>query len=526
MLKIWWILIFMSFPTFARSLEISVQPIGVGKEEQAKLKEAILQYSNVEKLLRNKLFRVLSLQIEDFKSDPFQYVLHIYNYTDNRMFEVTGPLNMSISPQIREIGEDIPPTPEEFEAAVQVLSENSKWVLELRKKILTPYEPMPAVTRMRLDENSKKASRLINVGLTSAKNSDFHEIVGVDLSSKRVIRFPNGAPEGSLALRQVCGLPSAGQATTARGTTGSAEIEVRQGDELLWKFTVVRPSASSGRLGSGLEIRNLFYKGQKVLSRAHTPILNVQYVGNRCGPFRDWTYSENPFHAVGNDRAPGIRIASERPQTIVDTQQDRGNFRGVAIYPTEDKVILVTELSASWYRYVSQFELSNDGVIKPSFDFSSVQNSCVCYSHNHHVYWRFDFDIAGTANSVQVSNGTSFRPITVETAQIKSVNNQSWRIQNSQVGSGYDLTPGPDDGIAGSYGVADIWLLRYVSTQIDDSRVRTSTRAALNAFLTGGNLVNQDLVVWYAGHFFHSGGEAELSPSTVGPTLSPVNWQP
>jgi hypothetical protein len=28
------------------------------------------------------------------------------------------------------------------------------------------------------------------------------------------------------------------------------------------------------------------YRGQRVLRRAHAPILNVRYDGNACGPFR------------------------------------------------------------------------------------------------------------------------------------------------------------------------------------------------------------------------------------------------
>jgi len=523
MSNLFFILFFTSFIASANPADISVQPIGLSDEEHRNLKERVLLYPNIQSLLRNKTFRVLTLQTEDSEKEKGKYYLNVYRYSDNKMFEISGPLNQSTLPQIREMDDDMPASPEEFEEAVKILTEDPEMGHELRDEKMQAYEPMPTTTVEPINQQNK-ASRLINVGMLSVVEPKRNEIVAVDLHTKKIFRFPGGAPSGAIAIAQTCGLPNARQATTAKGVSGSAEIEIRRGSQLLWKFTVVRPSASSGRRGSGLELRNLHYRGHKVLTRAHTPILNVQYEGDRCGPFRDWTYSENPFVAEGTDRAPGIRISSSPPQTIFDTQQDRGNFRGVAIYSTEGKVLLVTEMSAAWYRYVSKFELYDDGTIKPLFEFSSVENSCVCFSHNHHVYWRFDFDIAGIRNSVQVSNGTTFRPLRTEVAQVKNSANQFWQISNPQTAMAYNLAPGPHDGAADPYSIADVWLLRYSSSQIDDSAVRTSTRAGLNAFLSGGSLINQDLVFWYAGHFMHSHGASEGGLSTVGPTLKPVHW--
>ena len=489
----------------------------MSETERSQLQDRILQYPEVENLLRNKSFRVLALQTEDLDPENSEYNLQVYNETDDQLYEVNGPLNMSITPQILESFEEIPATPEEFEAAFKILSEDPQLGPLIQAQTLLPYEAMPPILQ---------PHRLIPVGLISNSNpsSRPHEIVGVDLSSRQVTRFPKGAPAGAIAIEQVCGMPNAHQANTAKGVRGSAEIEIEKGDQLLWSFTVIRPSASSGKKGSGLELRNLYYKGKKVFSRAHTPILNVQYDDNRCGPFRDWGYSENPFVAVGSNLAPGIRLASEPPKTIFDTHDDRGQFRGVAIYSSEGLVTLTTELSAGWYRYVSKFELYDDGRIKPIFQFSGVTNSCVCFSHHHNVYWRIDFDVQGVNNSIQVSNGSTFRVIPEEISQIKSPENQVWRIGNSVTGSAYDLTPGASDGVADDYSIADVWLLRYSPTQIDDSRVRTSTKAALNAFLTGGNLVQRDVVMWYTGHFAHLTGEAEVGHGIVGPTLAPVNW--
>jgi Cu2+-containing amine oxidase len=78
---------------------------------------------------------------------------------------------------------------------------------------------------------------------------------------------------------------------------------------------------------------------------------------------------------------------------------DSGNFQGVVIYIQGQEVVVVSELQAGWYQYISEWRLHADGTIRPRFGFSAVENSCVCEVH-HHVYWRFDFDILSEGNNV------------------------------------------------------------------------------------------------------------------------------
>lgn len=516
-------ILLLSFQTFANSLEVSVEPLGITGKEHESLKNRILAYPNVQSLLSGQNFRVLSLDLMDPTSVNSQYLLSVFNYQEDRHYEISGPVNMSTLPQITEAFADTPATTDEFDDAVKVLMRDPEFGQQLKENSLKTYEPMPTTSRF-TNPKKRRGTRLINVGVMSTSQPKLNEIVGVDLYRKKVIRFPLRAPPGSVAVEDTCGLPDANQRPTRKGTQGSAKVEIKRGNDILWTFTVVRPAASSGRDGSGLEIRDLHYRLRKVLTRAHTPILNVQYEGDKCGPFRDWTYSENAFTAYGFEKAPGILVSGYSPTTIFDNQIDQGNFQGIAIFVGSEKVTLITELSAGWYRYVSKFELHNDGTIKPFFEFSAVENSCVCFSHNHHVYWRLDFDIGEGGNSVQVSNGQSFRPIDTETTHTKGPDHRSWRVINPQQGFGYDLVPGPNDGASDSYSIADVWLLRFSNNQIDDSQVKDSTAAGLNSFVNGGALTGTDVVLWYSGHFIHSHGPAETTPSIVGPTLSPVSW--
>jgi len=199
--------------------------------------------------------------------------------------------------------------------------------------------------------------------------------------------------------------------------------------------------------------------------------------------------------ANGNDVAPGIRLCNSPATTILDTDDDHGNFKGVAIYVQGQEVVLVSEMEAGWYRYVSEWRFHSNGTILPRFGFGAVQNSCVCNLHHHHVYWRFDFDIETPGNNlVQEYND----PILVgnshwhkKTFEIRRPKDPSrkrkWKVSNSSTGGTPD-----------------------------------QCKAHIDNFINGEGVANQDVVIWYAAHFTH-----DVHVETghiVGPTLSCVKW--
>ena len=204
--------------------------------------------------------------------------------------------------------------------------------------------------------------RTINIGLIASNNGvdrdahnknqeQLHEIVGINMIDQTLVRFKNRrAPSNSLASDSTCGLPYADQ-ETAQGIAGQVWVTVKQGSNTLWKFLAVRPAASSGTNGSGIELRYVDYKGKRVLYRAHVPILNVKYSKGPCGPYRDWQNEEGMIQADGSDvGSSGFRLCSAPATTILDTGSDSGNFLGVAIYVKGQEVILVSEMQAGWYR--------------------------------------------------------------------------------------------------------------------------------------------------------------------------------
>jgi hypothetical protein len=290
-------------------------------------------------------------------------------------------------------------------------------------------------------------------------------------------------------------------------------VNVFQGNTLRWRFLAVRASASSGAWGSGVELRFVDYRRRRVLYRAHVPILNVLYDGNACGPYRDWQYQEGMLDATGTNVAPGFLLCPAPAKTILDTGSDAGTFLGTAIYVSGQEVVLVCELQAGWYRYISEWRLHADGTIRPRFGFDATSSSCVCARHHHHVYWRLDFDIQTAGNNaVQEFNdppivpGTNWHPKTYEIMRLRSAaHKRRWRVLHAGSGRGYTVIPGANDGTAAGdpYAKGDLWFLRYSGVEIDDSPI-VGTEIQIDKYRTPPQpLTGQDVVVWYGGHFTH-----------------------
>ncbi len=520
-------------------LQIDVERVGPGPDAIDEVRRASLEDPSVQERLRGKRSRLLSVQLlepdgkneGDEPEEPDRYRTTIYDYDDNRVVVATGRLDDSGSVEVSQAGYQPLPSEEEFDEAVEILLEDEDLGPKIRDERLVPYPPMPPLINAELPDG--RVERTVAVGLMPQGDGARHEIVGANMIHRTVMRFPERAPETALAAATVCGLRRARQATAARGTPGRFRVTVNRGGTRLWSFVVVRPAASLGTNGSGIELRRVNYRGKRVLFRAHAPILNVRYEGNACGPFRDWLWQESRIQATGTDVAPGIRRSPTPAQTILESGTDTGNFLGVAIYRAGQETVVVSEMEAGWYRYISEWRLHNDGTIRPRFGFSAVRNSCVCETHHHHVYWRLDFDI-GTAenNVVREFNAPplfsdNWHTHHFETMRLRRPQrSRRWQVRNTQTDDAYDLIPGAEDGVAGDFGRGDVWILRFRETEIDDGVVAVGPpfAADIDRFVNGEDVSNQDVVVWYAAHFTHDVGEEEEHGHYVGPTLRPINW--
>jgi hypothetical protein len=518
---------------------LTVEAVGAGAESGrlAALIRSLVEHPKVQEHVARARHRLLALQpIDKGKATesadhPDRFRATIYDYTTNRTIFAEGHLDGPDNVSVSESALQPLPSDDEFDAAVKIVRGDERVGAALTEKRLQVYRPMPPLIAHELADG--RVERTLAVGLYSKEEG--HRIVGVNMIHDKVLHEIRDVAAPS---SDVCGPPSQADCPATAGTD-MVNLSVTQGSTLLWQLTVVRPSASSGTNGSGIELRHVKYRGKQVLYRAHVPILNVEYsaagVNAGCGPtYRDWENSETCFQANGNDAAPGFRLCTSPAKTILDTGSDAGNFRGVAIYVEGQEVVLVTELQAGWYRYVSEWRLHTNGTIRPRFGFAAANNPCTCKPHHHHVYWRLDFDINTAANNlVEEFNDPPLFPPShwhkkrYEIRRLRdSAHKRKWRVSNTQTGEGYEVIPGANDGTTDNYGVGDVWILHYHGSEIDDgqgfSTDPAKSMAHIDNFLNGELIENQDVVMWYAGHFLHD--EQHGGSHIVGPELRPFNW--
>src|SRR6266702_7450209 len=447
-------------------LKLKIEPRGPDQARIERISSALIEHSSVQKYLAKTRNRMLSFELVEPEVEiksarpglpPHAYRATFYDYTNNRTIFVDGDLDQPKRVTVSESSFQPLPNYEEFQEAVRVLVKDPNLGPAIREKQVQPYPPMPPL--IDVETAHGRIERTVGVGLLPLKEGARHEIVGVNMVRREPVRFEGRAPRASAAHNPICGPPFVQQPTANKGDAGQVWITVTQGGTVLWKFLAVRPAASSGTNGSGVELRFVDYRGKRVLHRAHVPILNVKYdptpssPDGACGPFRDWQNEEGMIQANGTDVAPGFRLCPTPAQTILDTGSDTGNVLGTAIYVQGQEAVLVCEMEASWYRYVSEWRLHANGTIRPRFGFSAVNtSSCVCNVHHHHAYWRLDFDIRSAGNNrVREFND----PPLVGSSNLHHKNyeirrsrdparNRKWRVENAATGEGYDIIPGAD----------------------------------------------------------------------------------
>jgi hypothetical protein len=304
----------------------------------------------------------------------------------------------------------------------------------------------------------------------------------------------------------------------------------------VWSLCWISPESSSGIDGSGLELRDVFYKGRRVLRRAGLPLLNVNYDPGGCGSYRDWQNGLMDFEADGAVPPPGSRFAkpSRPPRTMCDHPgKDDGDFSGVAAETTSDRLVLTTQLQSGPYRYTQRWTFGPDGSIEARIAFTSIVDPCNVKPHNHHAYWRLEFDLGDDARDYAeetARQNSDAAPrwirIPVEASRRNDpVTGGAWRVQSVSAQHGYEIVSGPDNGLADAWAVADMWVLKFHPDEIDDGGARQGpygSAVQLDRYLNGESVDGANLVLWVHAMDRHDGnGQCHF----VGPTLRPVgNW--
>lgn len=447
----------------------------------------------------------------------------VADMASGRQMEVRGDLDEPANWWLRHIAAQRLPSDDEFAWAKGVLAEHHR--AEAGEE---PYRPMPPLGALTRADGS--AERVVAVGLRTPDGA--HRIVGVRGIDGEVI---DDLPATLPASKAEWGLP-VGESSPGTGGANHARVQVWSTDDVpLWDLVVVRPSASSGLNGSGVELRAVDHQGRRVLHRAHLPILSLE-VGDsdsREGPkgpfwYRSWLNQEAGFHAEGTDPVPGFRLCDQAPTTALNGESGGGPFQGVALWIDGVDLVIVSQMQAGWYRYVSEWRLSADGTIRPRFGVALTTNPGGDVAHAHHAYWRLDFDILGDVenlaqeyNDPPVIGEGSWHTINHEVHRERdSASGRYWRVRNVRSAATYSVMPDSGSG--------DVWVLRFHDDEVDDAQGFTTdpalARAQLDRLVSGEPLRREDIVLWYSGSVVldPAGGAPVSTP--VGPDLVSGHW--
>lgn len=325
----------------------------------------------------------------------------------NRSVEVSGNLDAPEELHATPSAFAPVPGPRELRRAAEILRQNDGFAHLATRQGVILYQPMPPLAD--IEQEDGNLVRRPTLGIFDPAASPRHRIVAVDIPNRAVDWQPHGV-DGPAYDDCELRLPVAVESLEDAGGPKEVRVRVIRGDEELWNLTVRRPRDSVPQAfgkGSGVELGMVHYRGHLVLSQAHVPILNVLYDDEVS--FRDWQSQETPFEATGDDPVgPGWRLCTQPPASILEACTDAGTFQGVALWYADGELRIVSEMQAGWYRYVSDWRLRDDGVIKPHFGFAGTRNPRTCMRHQHHVYWRLDFDIEGAGTDSVEQQGLFF----------------------------------------------------------------------------------------------------------------------
>ena len=200
-------------------LEVKVEPWGPDPDEMDSAVGAALDLPEVRSELDGTEHRVLSVTPvepepgpgDDDVPDPTHVRATVYDYTSERTLVIDADLQGQDGATVHETVKQPLPSAEEFEAAVEALSNDSELGPALGNEELVPYRPMPPLV---LDEQQDGiVPRTVSVGLRPAEDDgEGHEIVGVRLASGEIVRF-----EGERRTRRARSVTRAAWRTRASG---------------------------------------------------------------------------------------------------------------------------------------------------------------------------------------------------------------------------------------------------------------------------------------------------------------------
>ena len=254
--------------------------------------------------------------------------------------------------------------------------------------------------------------------------------------------------------------------------------------------------------GNGLALRNVSFNNKYMIYKANLPVIRVRY-DHSCGPYADRI-----------DWSNLVPISNCGDQKLCQKSYSSGgrNWLEVAVYAR----IGAYHLYQAWY-------LSHDGWIRAQLWSKGLQCDV---DHDHHPYWRIDFDVAGAPSDqifVYDNNrpdegwGPGWHKHTNELNETKNpATNRRWVVRDHPGGQLAWVIPDAADGVADWFSTKDAASRRYQGAEDQPWPFGGGGHLGYD---NGEDIQEKDVVYWYVCHLHHHAAEGGDQWHTCGPWL-------
>lgn len=254
-----------------------------------------------------------------------------------------------------------------------------------------------------------------------------------------------------------------------------------------------------GTQNDGIAINNVRYQGKQVLGKGNFPAMPVYYEGNVCGPYLDRLNGD----LVPVEWADNATIV--RREFTVDGEQwyELGIREFIGNY----------DIYQVWY-------FNSEGILDAHLFSRGLQ--CNIF-HEHWPHWRFDFDVAGSANDqILRRTGSGLEAYTTEfNVEATAAQDHDWIVQDTVTGDYVEIQFDSGEwNVAGTVVAETMYAKNRVVGRAYNSGEEswhTAGHASLPADWDDGvdrvgygndePIDDTDIVLWYSGYLPHSASE-------------------
>jgi hypothetical protein len=260
---------------------------------------------------------------------------------------------------------------------------------------------------------------------------------------------------------------------------------------------------------AGLGLVNVRFNDRLILNRANMPVVRVRYNGDACGPFADRITSAYLRPINADDQECGHCGCNQKVCQLTFSFEGR------------DWLEISVRALIGQYDMFQIWFLSSEGHFQARLFARGLQCQI---DHGHHAYWRFDFDLDGSEGDEAFLHQAGFPDVGYGPGWFRYSNEfdsrwnpaeePRWFARDAQTLLGAAVDPGSLDEPRDAFSDKNAGIRRYHGAELGPWQFGPWGHLGFN---DGENVISQDNVLWYIGHFYHLAAEGEEHWDVVGP---------